>query len=96
MKVRDENSDVITKGIFKELKTNNNKVFAYERKLGKKSLITIINRNLANSEEIKVKISGINKKSKISFIEKDYSEKLVKSTFSAKLKPAEIIIFTIN
>lgn len=96
MKIREENSDIITNGSFKELKTNNNKVFAYERKLGKKSLITIINRNLANSEDIKVKIKGINKKSKISFIDDTYSPKLVKSTFSAKLKPAEIIIFTIN
>ena len=61
MEVRGNNSDVIELGSFKELKTNNNRVFAYERKLGKKSLITIINRNLANSEDIKVKIKGINK-----------------------------------
>ena len=96
MNVRTENLDVITKGKFKELKSNNNKVFAFERKYGKKSLITIINRNLASSEEIKIKIKGINKKSKITFVDSKNAKKLVKSTFSGKLKPAEIIIFTIN
>ena len=96
IKTRNENIDIITQGSFKKLKSDNKNIFAYERKLGKESLITIINRNLANSENVNIKINGIKKNSKISFIDKENEKKLVKSTFSSKLKPAEIIILTIK
>ena len=96
MNLRAENLDIITKGTFKELKSDNNRIYAYERKSGKQALITIINRNLANSEDVNIKIKGIKKNSKLSFLDNENSKKLVKSVFSAKLKPGEIIIFTIK
>ena len=96
MKLRVENNDIITKGEFIVLKNNNTNVYAYQRKLGKNSVVIIINRNLANSEDVSIKIKGINKKSKVSFIDNKHSEKLVKSLFTGKLRPAEIVIFTIK
>ena len=79
IKTRNENIDIITQGSFKKLKSDNENIFAYERKLGKESLITIINRNLANSENVNIKINGIKKNSKISFTDKENEKKLVKS-----------------
>ena len=96
MKLRVENNDIIAKGEFIVLKNDNDNIFAYQRKLGKKSVVIIINRNLANSEEVNIKIKRINKKSNISFIETKHSKKLTKSAFTGKLKPAEIVIFTIQ
>ncbi len=88
--------DVITQGAFYKLSSNNNKIFAYQRTFKKKSIVVIINRNLVSAEDVKISIKKINKKSKISFI-KDKTDKIFeKSTLSAKMKPAEIIIMTIE
>ncbi len=95
MSLRNNFKDVITKGTFSKLNSNNNKIFAFQRTCNKKSVVVIINRNLVNSEDVKLKIKNINRKSKISFI-KGTDKSLVNSTFSARLKPAEIIIFTIE
>ncbi len=93
---RKENNDIITKGSFIPLDTGNKKVFAFQRVLGKNSVVVIFNRNLVNNEDTKIKIKYVKKKSKIVFLNGKDSEKLAKSTITAKLKPAEIIIFTIK
>ena len=96
MKLRNDFLDVITKGTFTKLSSDNERIFAYERTLNKKSVVVIINRNLVNSEDVKIKVNNINKKSKISFIKDKKDKTLVKSTFSAKMKPAETVVFTIE
>jgi len=94
--LRNKYLDVITKGTFKALKSDNERIFAYQRTFNKKSVVVIINRNLVNSEDVKIKVNNLNKKSKITFIKNKKDNKLVKSTFSAKLKPAETVVFTIE
>ncbi len=96
LSLRNKYADVIEKGKYIPLKTNNNKVFAYQRYLNGKSVIVIINRNLINSEKIKAKIKHLNKKNKYSFIKNKNNNSIVKSTFSAVLKPAEIIVIIVN
>ncbi len=96
MKLRNDFSDVIRKGTFITLNSNNEKVFAYQRTFNKKSVVVIINRNLVNSEDVKLKVEHIQKKSKINFVKNINNRSLEKSVFSAKLKPAEIIIFTVE
>lgn len=96
MQFRKDFQDIITKGSFEKVRNNNENVFVYKRKLNKRIVVAIINRNLASSEDIKIKLSEINKKSKITTHNGNLAERLVKSTFSGKLKPAEIIIFTIE
>lgn len=96
IKLRNDYADVIQKGAFIPLNSNNKKVFAYQRTYNKKSVVVIINRNLVTSEEVKIKVEKVNKKSKINFIKNQNSRCLEKSMFIAKLKPAEIVIFTVE
>lgn len=96
MELRNKFIDVISEGSFCALSSNNEKIFAYQRIYKKKSVVVIINRNLVNPESVKVKIKKIKKKSKITFVQKNGEQMLLKSTFAAEMKPAEIIIFTIE
>ena len=96
MELRNKFIDVISEGSFCALSSNNEKIFAYQRIYKKKSVVVIINRNLVNPENVKVKIKKIKKKSKITFVQKKGEQMLLKSTFTAEMKPAEIIIFTIE
>ncbi len=94
--LRNKYIDQITKGNFIALPSNNDKIFAYQRIFNKKSVVVIINRNLVNTEEVKVKIKNLKKKSIITYIKDTEDKKLEKSTLTAKLKPAGIIVFTIE
>ena len=94
--LRNDFKEQITKGSFTPLKTNNKNIFAYQRTYNKKSVIVIINRDLVETQDIKVKIKNIKSKSKINYIKQPNLAKLVKSTFSGKLKPAEIVIITVE
>ena len=96
MLLRKKFEDVITKGKFIPLKSDNKNIFAYQRDYNKQSVVVIFNKSFVNSEEANVKIKNIKKKSKINFENNSYSANLTKSTFSAKLKPAETVIFTIQ
>lgn len=96
MDIRKNFEEEITKGNFTTLKSNNEKIFAYQRSLNNSSVVIIINRNLVNSEEFKIKINKIKKNSKIKFIKSAKDTNLVNSTFTGKLKPAEIVVFTIQ
>ena len=96
MSLRNKYTDVITKGSFISLDSDNNKIFAYQRTYNKKSVVVIINRNLVNTENVKIKIKNITQKSKITFLKDKTDKKFIKSLFSAKMSPAEIVIFTIE
>lgn len=92
---RNKYIDIVTKGAFVPLKTNNNKIFAFQRVLKGNSIVVIINRNLVNSENVKAKIKKLKRKSKINFITVNKSENLNGNEFQGNLKPAEIVIFTV-
>lgn len=96
IKMRNDYKDIITKGSFIPLKTDNDKIFAYQRSYNKDSVVVIINRNLVNSENVKVKINNIKKKSVVSFIKDKADKRFINSIFSAKMKPAEIVVLTIK
>ncbi len=94
--LREKFPDVITKGKFEPLKTNNNKIFAYKRSYNKKSVYVIINRNLINSEDVKLQISDYNKKLNITCVNNNENRVINKRNMTFKLKPAEIIVFTVE
>ena len=96
MDLREKFIDVISKGTFVPLKSNNENVFAYKRCHGKASVYVIINRNLANSENVKIKFGKINKKSKISYFKSSSLINVEKSILSGRLKPAEIVVFSVE
>lgn len=96
IKLRKDFEEEITKGKFIQLSDNKSEIFAYQRTLNNKSVVVIINRNLVNSNDINIKIKGINSKIKTSFKKEPSSAKLVKSRLVGKLKPAEIIVLTLE
>lgn len=96
MDLRNCFKDQITKGTFTTLSSDNSNIYAYQRTLNKKSVTVIINRDLVQSQDINIKIKDLKQKTKINFIKEPSSAKLVKSRLSGKLKPAEIIIFTLK
>ena len=93
---RNEFLSQITKGAFIPLKSNNEKVFAYQRIYNKKSVVVIINRNLASSEDVIVNVKKIKQKSKISFVKNQEGIKLLKSKLVGRLKPASVIVFSVQ
>ena len=96
MDLRTKFLDVISKGSFIALRSNNEKVFAYKRCHGKSSVYVIINRNLVNSENVKIKFEKIKKKSKISYFKNSPLINVEKSILSGRLKPAEIVVFSVE
>ncbi len=96
MKLRQDFLPQITSGSFTPLKSDNNKIFAYERMLNKKSVVVIINRNLVNSEKINVKLKNLHQKTKINFIKEQPGVNIVKSKLIGVMKPASIIVLTIE
>lgn len=96
MNLRENFKDVITKGNFEPLYSDNDEIFAYQRTYKNNSVVAIINRNLVNSNEINIKIKKLKPKTKVDFIKHPSDAKLVKSRLTGKLKPAEIIIFTLQ
>ncbi len=94
--LRNNYLDVITKGSFIPLKSNNQNVYAYKRCHGKTSVYVIINRNLVNSENVKIKFGKISKKSKISYYKDSSLINMEKSILSGRLKPAEIVVFSVE
>ncbi len=92
--LRNDFSEVIQKGKYIPIKTDNNKIFAYQRYLNGKSVIVIINKNLIKSEKIKAKIKHLNKKSKIDFIKTKEGNSLINSIFTSILTPGEIVVIT--
>ena len=60
---------MITKGDFTELKTGNDKVFAYTRKFNKEQVIVVGNLDFKNSQnKITIKDKSINKKNVLEVI----------------------------
>lgn len=86
--------DVVSKGSFLKLKSNNDNVFAFERCHGNTSVYVIINRNLINSENVKIKIAKVGKNRKRVMFKNASSVNIEKSMILGKLKPAEILVFS--
>lgn len=94
--LRNEFNEQITKGLFIPLETDNNKIFAYQRKYNNKSVNIVINRNLANAENVNVKIKNLTKKSQVNFVKKQNDIELKKSIMTIKMKAASVVVFTID
>lgn len=94
--IRNQYLPQITKGDFIPLNSDNDNIFAYTRTYKNKSVTVIINRNLVKAEEVNIKLKNIHKNSKITFIKEPQSANLLKSRLKGVLRPAEIIIITLN
>lgn len=92
LKFRKYAQDVITRGKFKKLKTNNKKVFAFKRENGKKSILVILNKNKFNNENVIVKYNDLFKKDNFTIIKSHSEINMRKNKIEIKLEPSEIII----
>ena len=92
LKFRDYAKDVITKGKFDTVKTNNNDVFAFTRKYNQKTVFVILNKNKTQKINTTVKYKGLFSKNDFVVIKAHSQPKMKKDKIFAELEPSEILI----
>lgn len=95
---RRENLELITKGSFNTLKSDNPSVFAYSRSLKNSVVIVIGNLDFKNPQNgISIKCTNINKKTSIKVLAGNDNIKLVRRNIHTDMNPGEIkVIKLIN
>lgn len=96
LKLRGYAHDVITKGNFKLLSTNNSKIWAYSRSYGGKTLIVILNKDKDEKQSSKIHIAGINTKQTILPVRFTNTPKVKNGEIKVDLDPADSIILFIE
>lgn len=97
---RNDNIDIITQGEFSQIKTNDEKIFAYmitEKSKYPARIIVLGNLDFKNTKNnIKVKIPKLSKNSQIEFVQGDGSLKIHRNKLYTSLTPGEIEVVKIN
>ncbi len=96
IKFRNDFLPQITKGSFVSLVNDDEEIFAFQRIYKNKSIAVIINRNLAVSRDVSLKLKNVNSKSKIDFIKGSDNISVTKNKVSGRLKPAEIVVLSVE
>ena len=97
MRFRKENSDLISKGTFTSLKTDNSKVLAYTRSYKGETVIVIGNMDFRHSQKkIKLKVAGVKKDKNIEIIEGMPNIKTRNNTIYTDLESGEIKVLRIK
>ncbi len=93
---RFNNLDLITKGEFIPLKTDNDKIFAYERYSNKRSIIVIGNLDFKNSQnKITVKVPRVKKKYDFEVLAGNENVKAGNKKIFTDMEPGEIKVLEI-
>ena len=93
LKFRTYAQDVITNGKFELLKTDNEEVFAFLRKISNKTIFVILNKNKTSKQNVNVKLKGISKKDDVTIIKAYSKPKINNNKIDVLMEPSEIIIF---
>ncbi len=93
---KNENTDLISFGKFKILKTNNEKVFAYSIINSKKELIVVGSLDEENSQKANIKSKYADDKNLFSILNAQIHPKLNKNEIQATFEPLEIQVYLIN
>ena len=97
MKFRQDNLNLITKGNFIPLKTDNNRVFAFERVLNNNIVIVIGNLDFRNdTDKIVIKTSGIKNKTYFDIINQEGYIRIKHNRMEIPLKAGEIKVLRIG
>ncbi len=97
MRFRTENPDLIAKGTFTSLKTDNEKVFAFSRSYQGDTIIVIGNLDFKHAQKrITIKVSGLKKKKEMSIIEGQTNYKTKNNKLLTDLEAGEIKILRMN
>lgn len=93
-------SDIISKGSFKLLKTNNQDVFAFERTLNKYCIIVILNKNIATSQsaiiQLNPQLNVFNNEAEIKSVRIKSPYEINKNTLKTTLEPSEIMVLILD
>ncbi len=94
---RQNNIDLITKGDFNPIKTNNDKVFAFSRSLKNSKIIVLGNLDFKNPQNgISIKVRNLNKKIELDLLTGNDNVKLVKNKIHTDLNPGEIKVIQLK
>ena len=94
---RNDNLDLITKGDFTELKTGNDKVFAYSRRLEKEQIIVVGNLDFKNPQNrITIKDKNVNQKKSLEVITGNDNIKVNHRKLLTDLEAGEIKVLMIK
>ena len=94
---RKNNLDLVTKGTFAQLKTNNPEVFAYARHYGDKCLVVIGNLDSKeNKRKVVVKIGCLKKNTPVNFVVGNQNCKLGKGKIYVDLEAQEIKVLELH
>ena len=97
LRFRTENSDLISKGMFTQLKSDKEKVFAYARSYHGENLIVIGNLDFKHPQKrITIKVSGLKKKKDLQVIEGLSNYKTQANKLLTDLEAGEIKVLRIN
>ncbi len=97
---RNENIELVTNGEFSQIKTKDDKIFAFMITQKGKNPVRIIalgNLDFKNTKEnVTIKIPKLNKESEIEYVHGDGSLKIHKSKLHTSLTPGEIEVIKVN
>ncbi len=84
--------DVLERGKFETVKTDNEDVFAFTRKNGRKTVFVILNKSKTQNQQATVKYKGLFKKNDFSIIKSNSQPIMENDRIKVNLAPSEIII----
>ncbi len=95
-KFREYAEDMITKGSFKLLPTNNSNIFAYTRSYNDKSIAVIINKNLEAKTDITIKVRGLTTKSNVMPVKFNHTPEIKDGKIILKMEPGDTTVLYFN
>ena len=94
---RNENSDLVSKGTFSQLKTDKEKVIAFSRSYQGDTIIVMANLDYKHPQKrVTVRVSGLKKNKDLQTIEGFINHKTRNNKILTDLEPAEIKVLRIN
>lgn len=96
IKFREYADELIRKGSFKLLSTNNPSVFAFARTYNDSVLLVIFNRDVNNSQNAVIKVPGLNTNTILTPVKTNHPPKILKGKITAYLSKGDTIVFFID
>ncbi len=96
IKLREFANDVVTKGSFKLLPTNNSNIFAYARNYQNKTLLVILNRNLGEKQTVEIRIRGISEKTHVMPIKFTNAPEALPGKIKLNMEQGDSVVLFLN
>lgn len=96
LKFREENNELITKGSFIPIKTENTRLIAFARCYKDKTLIFFGNKDFINPTKLKLVIKGLNTAGEVENFACCYNAQFSANLITAEILPGEVQVFIVN